>query len=447
MRTDRILLSAALAMLGMGAAAAEAATEIQWWHAMGGRNSEKVNEIAAGFNAGRRASTTVTPVFKGTYTETVTAAIAAFRAGEQPHIVQVFEVGTATMMAAEGAIYPVYQLMADTGEPFDPERLPARGRGLLHHARRPDALDALQQLDPGPMVQQDRVREGRARPRGAHQDLARARRGRPRRPRLPAIPAASPRLGSPGSRSRTNERLAQDEPIGTLANGFEGLGHRARVQPERCRATATSPTWPTGRRSKILVHGGRTNQAGRPSSISARMRDVHQVLGRLRRHQTQQRQGLRVRGRHAALLRRRSRARRRTRSSAAPRCGCCRATPPEDYKGVAKFFTYLSSPEVQADWHQTTGYLPITTAAYELTKQQGFYKEHPGTDTAIKQITLNPPTANSKGLRFGNFVQIRDIINEELEAVWNGSKSAKDALDDAVARGNQLLREFEDANS
>ena len=60
------------------------------------------------------------PVYKGNYTETMTAAIAAFRAGEQPDIVQVFEVGTGTMMAAEGAIYPVYQLMADTGEAFDP---------------------------------------------------------------------------------------------------------------------------------------------------------------------------------------------------------------------------------------------------------------------------------------------------------------------------------------
>jgi sn-glycerol 3-phosphate transport system substrate-binding protein len=120
---------------------------------------------------------------------------------------------------------------------------------------------------------------------------------------------------------------------------------------------------------------------------------------------------------------------------------------PEEYKGVAQFFTYLSSPEVQADWHQVTGYLPITMAAYDLSKEQGFYEKNPGTDTSIKQITLNPPTPNSKGLRFGNFVQIRDVINEELEAIWNGDKTAQQGLDDAVSRGNQLLREFEDTNS
>jgi sn-glycerol 3-phosphate transport system substrate-binding protein len=121
--------------------------------------------------------------------------------------------------------------------------------------------------------------------------------------------------------------------------------------------------------------------------------------------------------------------------------------PKDDYKGVAKFFTYLSKSEVQADWHQATGYLPVTLAAYELSKQQGFYEKNPGTDVSIKQMTLNPPTDNSKGLRFGNFVQIRDVIDEELEAAFAGKKTAKVALDDAVRRGNDLLRQFEKANN
>ena len=99
-----------------------------------------------------------------------------------------------------------------------------------------------------------------------------------------------------------------------------------------------------------------------------------------------------------------------------------------DYKGVAKFMNYLSSAEVQAWWHQETGYVPITTPAYELSKKQGFYDSNPGTDTAIKQLSLNTPTPNSRGLRFGSFVQIRDIINEEMEAIWNGTKTASQAI-------------------
>ena len=118
-----------------------------------------------------------------------------------------------------------------------------------------------------------------------------------------------------------------------------------------------------------------------------------------------------------------------------------------EYKGVAEFLKFLSSSEIQAKWHQDTGYLPITTAAGDLTREQGFYDENPGTDIAVKQMTAKEPTENSKGLRLGSFDQIRGIIDEELEAVWSGDKDAQAALDSAVERGNQLLRRFERASN
>jgi len=120
--------------------------------------------------------------------------------------------------------------------------------------------------------------------------------------------------------------------------------------------------------------------------------------------------------------------------------------PAAEYKGVAAFFNYLSSPEVQADWHLFTGYLPITMAAYELTKKQGAYEKDPGMETALKQMTLNKPTQNSKGLRFGDYVQVRDINYGELEAIFSGQKTTQQGLNDAVATGNKLLRRFEQAN-
>ena len=119
---------------------------------------------------------------------------------------------------------------------------------------------------------------------------------------------------------------------------------------------------------------------------------------------------------------------------------------PEEYKGVTKFFSYLSKTDVQAKWHQETGYVPITNAAYDVTKNSGFYEKNPGTDIANRQLGNKPPTANSKGLRFGNFVQGREVIEEEMEAVFAGKKPAKQAMDDAVRRGNEILRKFEAAN-
>src|SRR3546814_2109437 len=105
-----------------------------------------------------------------------------------------------------------------------------------------------------------------------------------------------------------------------------------------------------------------------------------------------------------------------------------------------------SSDLIQARWHQNTGYVPVTTAAYELTKKTDYYQKNPGSDVAIMELSKNPPTENSKGVRLGNFVQIRDLINDEMENVWAGKKTAQQALDDAVASGNRLLRQFEKAN-
>jgi sn-glycerol 3-phosphate transport system substrate-binding protein len=119
---------------------------------------------------------------------------------------------------------------------------------------------------------------------------------------------------------------------------------------------------------------------------------------------------------------------------------------PAEYAGVAKFLSYLSGPELQAKWHQQSGYVPITLAAFELSKQSGYYDKNPGTDVSIRQLQNKPPTANSKGLRFGNYVQGREVIEEEIESVLAGKKDAQTAMDDAVKRGNEILRKFKAAN-
>jgi sn-glycerol 3-phosphate transport system substrate-binding protein len=117
-----------------------------------------------------------------------------------------------------------------------------------------------------------------------------------------------------------------------------------------------------------------------------------------------------------------------------------------EYKGVAKFFTFISKPEIMAFWHQGTGYLPITKAAYELTKLQGFYTDKPGLELAINQLNNKTPTPNSKGVRFGNLPQIRIIEDQTWEAILDGKISVKDGFDKMVKEGNALLRDFERVN-
>jgi len=114
-----------------------------------------------------------------------------------------------------------------------------------------------------------------------------------------------------------------------------------------------------------------------------------------------------------------------------------------EYKGIAKFFAFLSQTDRQAKLHTESGYLPITKAAYEKVKASGFYTQNPYLETPIKELTNKEPTEYSRGLRLGNLVQIRDVWAEEMEEALAGKKSAQAALDAAVSRGNAMLRQFE----
>jgi len=118
---------------------------------------------------------------------------------------------------------------------------------------------------------------------------------------------------------------------------------------------------------------------------------------------------------------------------------------PAEYKGVAAFFSYLSQTDVAAASHKRTGYLPVTIASFEQTDKAGFYKENPGTDVSVNQM-IRKTTDKSRGIRLGNFVQIRTIVDEELEQIWSGKKTVKEGLDSAVSRGNEQLTRFEAAN-
>jgi sn-glycerol 3-phosphate transport system substrate-binding protein len=118
---------------------------------------------------------------------------------------------------------------------------------------------------------------------------------------------------------------------------------------------------------------------------------------------------------------------------------------PAEYKGVAAFFAHLSKPEVAAASHQRTGYLPVTMPSFQLTDKSGFYKQNAGTDVSVTQM-IRKTTDKSRGIRLGNFLQIRTVVDEEMEQVWGGKKSAKEGLDEAVKRGNELLERFEKAN-
>ncbi len=423
--------TAIAAALTMVTSAAVAEVEVQWWHAMGGANGERVNKIAADFNA-TQSEYKVVPTYKGNYTETMTAAIAAFRAKEHPHLVQVFEVGTATMMSAKGAIYPIEQLMVDAGEPFDKsDFLPA----VISYYQTPTGeLLSMPFNSSTPVLWYNKDALDAA---GATAPTTWA-----------DVKSVSQKLVDNGMKCGVsfgwqswvmleNYSAWHNLEMGTKENGFAGFDTEFTFNTPKVAARLDDIA--SMSEGSLFVYGGRrgdslplfTNgECGMWMNSSA-------YYGSIKKQ--------------AAFNFGQTMLPLDTDVASAPQNSIIGGATlwalagheDAEYKGLAQFMTYLASAEVQAWWHQETGYVPITTAAYELSKTQGFYDSNPGTDTAIQQLSLNQPTANSRGIRFGNFVQIRDIINEEMEALWGGSKNATDALNDAASRGNELLRKFE----
>ncbi len=435
----RILLSSVAAAAVLASThGAVAQTEIQWWHAMGGNLGEAVNALAEGFNKSQ-SEYKVNPVYKGSYTETLTAAIAAFRAKQAPHIVQVFEVGTANMMAAKGAVYPVYQLMADAKEPFDPKAYIGPVYG--YYSTTDGKLLSMPFNSSTPVLYWNKELLSKA-----GLDPEKAPKTWPELGEMAkkAVAAGAKCGFTPQWQTWTmieNYGAWHNLPYATKDNGFGGIDIELKFNDApRVKFIQMLADWS---KDKTFVYGGREGKSTAlfnagdcafhiASSATASAIDKALGTGKF---------GMGMMPYSPDVI-----AKPQNSIIGGATLWVLQGKPAPEYKGVAKFLNYLASTPVQAKWHQETGYVPVTLAAAQVTEKDGFYKKFPGRQIAVEELTLNPPTANSKGLRIGNFVQIRDIVDGELENVWSGKKDAKTALDDAVKAGNEQLKRFEAAN-
>jgi sn-glycerol 3-phosphate transport system substrate-binding protein len=400
---------------------------------MGGALGEWVNDLAKDFNASQK-DYKIVPTFKGTYDEAMTAAIAAFRAGNAPHILQVFEVGTATMMASKGAIVPVAQVMKDAGLKFDPSvYVPA----VAGYYTAPNG-----QMLSFPFNSSTTVFH-------YNKDAFKAAGLDPENPpkTWPEVALAAAKLKAAGQKCPfTTSWMSwtqlesfstwHNTLFATQNNGFGGTSARlAFNSPLHQRHIENLANMA---KQGLFVYKGRANapDATFVSGECVMYTGSSALYGNVKRN-----------AKFAAGI------------STLPYYPDVPGAPqntiiggaslwvmsgkkPDEYKGVAKFFEFLSRPDVAAASHQRTGYLPVTKASVELTEKSGFYKQNPGTDVAVTQM-IRKTTDKSRGVRLGNFVQIRTIIDEELEQVWSGKKAPKEGLDDAVKRGNEQLERFE----
>lgn len=436
MRTRLVSLTATLALAGLAASPVHAQVEIQWWHSMGGALGEWVNDLAKDFN-GSQNQYKIVPTFKGSYDESMTAAIAAFRAGNAPHILQVFEVGTATMMASRNAIVPVGQVMNDAGVKFDPAAYVPAVAGYYTAPNGQMLSFPFNSSTPVFHYNKDAFKAAGLDPNNPPKTW-------------PEVALAAGKLKASGHQCPFTTSWVSwtqlesfsawhNTEFASKGNGMRGIDARLTFNsPLHVRHIENLANMA---KTGLFVYKGRGNAADATfvSGECAMTTGSSALYGNIKRN-----------------------AKFESGISTLPYYPDVQGAPqntviggaslwvmagkkPEEYKGVAQFFAHLSKPEEAAKSHQRTGYLPVTIASFELTDKSGFYKQNPGTDVSVTQM-IRKTTDKSRGIRLGNFVQIRTINDEELEQVWAGRKSAKDALDTAVRRGNEQLERFQRAN-
>ncbi len=423
-------------LLATMAASAHAVTEITWWHSMTGVLGDRVVDLADQFNKSQ-SDYKVNALYKGNYDEAMAAAVAAYRAGNAPNILQVFEVGTATMMYSKGAIKPVTEVMKLAGEKFDPSVYVPAVAGYYTSPKGDMVSFPFNSSTPVMYYNKDMFAKAGLDPNKAPATWQ-------------EVVVAAAKLKANGEKCAfttgwqswvqlENFSAWHNVEFASKSNGFGGLDTRLKFNgPLQVKHIENMANWA---KQGYFTYAGRKNEpeAKFYSGECGMLTSSSAAYGNIAKN-----------------------AKFKFAVSALPYYAGVTGAPQntiiggaslwamsgkktDEYKGVAKFFKFLSQPELQAKWHQDTGYLPITTAAYELTKKSGFYEKNPGTDVSVKQMIVKT-TTKSRGIRLGNFVQIRSVIDEELENVWTGKKTAKEALDTAVKRGDELLVRFEKAN-
>jgi sn-glycerol 3-phosphate transport system substrate-binding protein len=432
----KLKLTLSALTLGLASLSAQAQTEVQWWHSMGGALGEWVNDLAKDFNNSQKEYKIV-PTFKGSYDESMTAAIAAFRAGNAPHILQVFEVGTATMMASKGAIVPVGEVMKKAGVTFNANAyVPA----VAGYYTAPNG-----QMLSFPFNSSTTVFH-------YNKDAFKAAGLDPETPpkTWPEVALAAGKLKASGHKCPFTTSWVSwtqlesfsawhNTEFATKGNGMRGIDARLNFNsPLHVRHIENLANMS---KTGLFVYKGRGNAADAVfvSGECAMTTGSSALYGNIKRN-AKFASGISTLPYYPDV----AGAPQNTVIGGAS-LWVMSGKKDNEYKGVAQFFAHLSKAEEAAKSHQRTGYLPLTKASYEMTEKSGFYKQNPGTDVSVEQM-IRKTTEKSRGIRLGNFVQIRTINDEELEQVWAGKKAPKEALDAAVKRGNEQLERFQKAN-
>jgi len=410
--------------------AALAKTEIIWWHAMTGFLGEKVTEIVNKFNASQ-SEYEVKAFQKGSYPETLTAGIAAYRAKTHPQILQVFEVGTQTMLSS-GAIYPVYELMRDQGVRIDWADFLSVVRSYYS---KEGNLYSMPFNSSTAILYYNKTIFKKS---GLDPNKAPTTFDEIEKCAKAAVTSGATKIGFtvawPSWTLVENMHAWHDQPFADKDNGFAGMATELKINGAfGVKLWELLTRW---QKEGIFTYSGRGNKGDQPitngeAAVGLASTALVGTLTKTAKFEW-----------GTGSLPRLSGFPQGNSIIGGASLWVMKGHKPEQYKGVARFFEFLGNTEQQAWWHSTTGYLPISNSALKALQATDHFKKNPHMWTAFAQITQGKTGRNSQGVRIGNLVAIRDHIEAEMENVLSGKKTAKQGLDDAVKKGNEILKEF-----
>src|SRR5271165_6245533 len=431
----RSLLATPLAFAATRARAAEK-TKIVWWHAMTAALAEEITRITDGFNAGQD-QVEIQPIYKGGYTDTLTATITASRTGLAPHLVQVFEVGTGTMLAAGRAVKPVWALAQETGLAIDPKAYIPAVRGYYSLT---DGRMASMPFNSSTAVMwynRDAFRQAGLDPDTAPATWQEVRKAAEAIKAKDAAPVAMTTSWPTWIQLEQYSAL-HNLPFATKEDGFEGLdaelvfNSKAHVKHiERLLEMSKDGSFKYAGRDAApdpLIYSGEAaisfgSSSSRGNLVKSAKFDWGEAYLPFDPDIIKTPENSIIGGASLWIM-------------TAPN------RTPGEYKAVAEFLKYNGRPDVGSTWSRKTGYVPVTFAGYELSKQQGYYTANVGADIPVEQLARGSLTPNTRGLRLGRLPEIRNINQEELEKALQGGQTAQQAMDVAVTRGNKVLNDF-----
>ncbi len=422
--------AAAFALATFATTPAMAETEITWWHAMGGQLGETVNQIAENFNASQD-DYKITPIFKGTYEETLTAGIAAFRAGEQPNIMQVFDAGAATVIGATGAVIPVEDLLGQNDIAFDINDYIAGVRYFYADADGKMIGMPFNSSTPILYYNEDALaKAGVTAPKTWEEFASTTGPALKEAGYIPLSQSHLPWIFTENFFSRHNL------PFATNNNGYDGGETEILVNHPAIKAHFSAlADWREaglfewygtgwGDNAKPFEDGKVAMWLGSSGSFGGLVQKAEfpfsaTLLPYWEAVTTEPKQTF-IGG--AALF-------------------AMSGKSDAENKATAEFFKFLTSSDVQYMWHKETGYVPITEEAYEVAKQDGHYDRLPAAEVGIQQLSL-PAGDWTKGYRMGFYVQIRDVMNREYGRILTGETNVDDAFSAIEEEANKLLARF-----